>query len=169
MCAIREKEPLRLSDQELEVRAPRELCFEVVASAGRVLERRPDGGLVVGFTTQRDGATVRTVELLVLNRPTSISYRWLEGPLPDVTETIFFDELDATTTLLRYEGRFSTGRGVLSAVIGRVKIKPIFDRLVREHLLEAKSVSERRAARSRLYPAAASEPRRQEDAAIEII
>lgn len=148
---------MRLSDQEIEIRAPRELCFEVVAAAGRVLERRSDTEWVVEYLTEREGSTVRTVELLVLERPTAIFYRWLEGPLPDVTEVISFDELDPVMTRLRYQGRFSIGRGPLKAVIGRIKVKPIFDRLVREHLVEARVVAERRAARSRLYPAAASQ------------
>lgn len=148
---------MRLSDLEIEICAPRELCFEVVASAGRVLAKRTETEWVVEFVTEREGAPVRTVELLVLDRPQAIRYSWLEGPLKDVTETIFFDEIDATRTRLRYEGRFSIGRGPLGALIGRMKIKPIFDRLVREHLLQAKVVSERRAARSRLYPPAASD------------
>lgn len=123
-----------------------------MASAGKLLERRSDTERVVEFTTDRGGSQVRTVELLSLEKPEVIRYEWLEGPLNDVREAIYFDEIDQTTTRLRYEGEFSFRGGIFGAIVGRFKIRPIFDRLVAEHLLEAKAIAERRASRSRLYP-----------------
>ncbi len=140
------------------IHAPRELCFEVVASAGKLVERRSDTERVVEFTTARGGSEVRTLELLLLEKPNVIRYEWLEGPLDNVREAIFFDEVDERTTRLRYEGEFSLRNGIAGAVIGRIKVRPIFDRLVREHLAEAKSIAERRASRSRVYPRPASDP-----------
>lgn len=127
----------------------------MVASAGKLVERRSETEWVVEFTTDRGGSEVRTVELLFLEKPNVIRYEWLEGPLNDVREAIYFDEIDQTTTRLRYQGEFSFRGGVVGAVVGRFKVRPIFDRLVEEHLLEAKTIAERRASRSRLYPKSA--------------
>lgn len=119
-----------------------------------MLERRSETERVVEFTTDHGGSQVRTVELLSLEKPEVIRYEWLEGPLNDVREAIYFDDIGETMTRLRYEGEFSFRSGILGAIVGRLKIRPIFDKLVREHLVEAKMIAERRASRSRLYPKA---------------
>lgn len=142
---------MELCAQSAVIRAPQELCFEVVAAAGRRLEKRSKNEWVVEFTTRVGDRTVTTVELLILDRPTSIDYRWLEGPLPEVEETISFSALDAATTRLDYRGTFRLGRGLLGWLIGVVRVKPLFDRLVAEHLEQAKEVAEARAARSQVH------------------
>ncbi len=143
---------MKLSQQEVVVSAPRGLCFEVVAAAGTLVERRSDTQWVVEFVLPSSGRDVRTLELLTLERPGAIHYRWLEGPLDGVRETIYFEEIDPTTTTLRYVGAFAPRGGLLGWLLARFKVKPVFDRLVHEHLIEAKSVAERRAERSRIYP-----------------
>lgn len=75
---------MKLSDQSVVVDAPRELCFEVVAAAGRRLEKHSEKEWVVEFTTFAGDREFRTVELLTLERPSVIHYRWLEGPLSEV-------------------------------------------------------------------------------------
>ncbi|MBA3430964.1 MAG: hypothetical protein H0U16_05725 [Actinobacteria bacterium] len=142
---------MKLRDQAVVVNAPRELCFEVVVAAGRRIENRSDKAWVVEFVTAAGGREVRTVELLTLDRPRAIHYRWLEGPLPDVNETISFATIDENTTRLAYRGAFSLGRGPLGWAIGLLRVKPLFDRLVGEHLQQAKEVAEKRAARSRVH------------------
>ncbi|MGI8774130.1 MAG: hypothetical protein ACR2KQ_03790 [Actinomycetota bacterium] len=102
--------------------------------------------------TEHRGRKIRTVELLRLQKPDVIRYEWLEGPLDEVREAILFQTLSPAATLVRYEGEFSFRKGVLGWVIGRLMVKPAFDRVVHEHLLGAKKIAERRAARSRLYP-----------------
>jgi uncharacterized protein YndB with AHSA1/START domain len=72
---------VKLRQQTIVIDAPPELCFEVVAAAGRRLEKRSDTGWVVEFTTAAGDREFRTVELLTLDRPRSIHYRWLKGPL----------------------------------------------------------------------------------------
>lgn len=139
---------MKLSDQSIVVDAPRELCLEVVAAAGRRLEKHSEKEWVVEFTTLADDRQFRTVELLTIERPSVIHYRWLEGPLPEVRETIRFVPLDHNRTRLAYSGTFSVGRGLLGSVIGRRR----FDRLVLEHLQQAKEVAERRAMRTRVHP-----------------
>ncbi len=142
---------MKLSDQAVVINAPRELCFEVVAAAGRRLEKRSDTEWIVEFMTEAGSGRVRTVELLTLDRPRAIRYRWLEGPLLNVEETIGFTAIDENTTRLAYRGAFSPGWGPLRLVFGRLRVKPLFDRLVREHLQQAKEIAEKRAARTMVH------------------
>ncbi|MGH2808116.1 MAG: hypothetical protein ACRDKT_12680 [Actinomycetota bacterium] len=142
---------IRLRTQHVEIHAPRELCFEVVASAGRIIEKRSETQHVVEFVTETGGKTVRTVELVELNRPYKIGYRWLEGPLKSVQEEIVFEEIERDRTRLAYDGSFA-GRGSRHWLVDRLWIKPLFDREVRRHLENAKQIAEKRAARSRVYP-----------------
>lgn len=149
--------PIQLARQGVTVAAPRGLCFEVVASAGETLEERPDGAKVVRFTTELRRRQVPTTELVVAEPPDRIRYRWLEGPLPEVEEAISFKEAGGATELV-YEGRFRPGRGLIRWLYGRVVVKPVFERLVRQHLQQAKDVAEGRARRSGKYRGDARRP-----------
>lgn len=131
--------------------APQALCFEVVAAAGRVKEKRSDIERVVEFTSDFKGREVVTVELVRLEPPDRIRYQWLEGPLPYVEEQISFEQTGSDTTDLVYEGRFAVSRGLGGWMVGRLWIKRHFDRLVLEHLEYGKEVAERRAERSRVH------------------
>lgn len=139
---------MNLREQGVVVNAPRELCFEVVAAAGRRLEKRSDTEWIVEFMIDGGSRRIRTVELLTLDRPRAIHYRWLEGPLATVKETIGFAAIDETTTQLTYQGTFSLGMGPVGWAFGRLRIKPLFERLVGEHLQQAKEIAEARAART---------------------
>lgn len=149
---------MRLRQQTIVIDAPAELSFEVVAAAGRRLETRSDTEWVVEFVTAVGDRSIRTVELLTLDRPHAIHYRWLEGPLGAVTEIIRFAPVGGDKTKLTYDGRFSMGWGPLGWLIGRVRVKPQFDRLVREHLSQAKEIAEKRAARSRVHARPSQSP-----------
>ena len=50
---------ITLEEQRVHVQAPRELCFEVVGSAGRVIERISETERVVEFHTDYRGRAVR--------------------------------------------------------------------------------------------------------------
>ena len=141
---------IRLARLRVTVAAPRDLCFEVVASAGETLEKRPDGTRVVRFTTTVGRREVQTTELVVTEAPERIRYSWLEGPLPEVDEVISFLDTGGGTELV-YEGRVRAGRGPIKWLYGRVVVKPVFERLVREHLEQAKEIAQLRARRSRVY------------------
>lgn len=141
---------MKLRAQSIAIAAPRELCFEVVAAAGKRLEKRSEEEWVVEFVTEVGGRTVRTVELLTLDRPRSIRYEWLEGPLRKVDEAMGFMPTDEGT-LVTYGGSFSIGMGPVGWVIGLLRVKPLFDRLVEEHLEQAKEIAEKRAARSKVH------------------
>jgi hypothetical protein len=143
---------ITLEKQRVRVGAPRELCFEVVASAGKVIDRISESESVVEFLTDYRGHTVRTVERVVLEPPRRIRYSWLEGPLPSVEEEISFLAEGSDETEIVYSGAFSSQPGALGWVSAWLFVKSRFERIVREHLLEAKTIAEKRAARSRRYP-----------------
>ncbi len=144
--------PISLSAQRVTVAAPRPLVFEVVASAGTVLEQMSENQRLVRFVTQWRGRTIETDELLHLHPPHHIDYSWVKGPLPEVQERIAFEEEGEGATTLVYHGHFSMGPGVLRWLIGKLRIKKAFDSLVRAHLEDAKTIAEQRARRSRRYP-----------------
>ncbi len=139
-----------LQEQSVNVHASKALCFEVVASAGKLIEKRSKDEKVVEFTTDHQGDKIRTVELLKLSSPDRIEYSWLEGPLPRVEEEIVFIERDGET-VIEYRGSFWM-KGWRGWLAGRLRVKPVFDRQVMDHLVQAKEISEARAARSRTHP-----------------
>lgn len=142
---------MRLRQQDIVINAAPELCFEVVAAAGRRLEKRSDTEWVVEFVTEAGGRDVRTVDLLTLDGPRAIHYRWIEGPLPKVEETIRFTPVNGGRTKLTYSGMFTVGKGPVGWLIGLVRVKPLYDRVVRDHLRQAKELAEKRAARTRAH------------------
>lgn len=133
------------------MRAAPEICFQVVASAGRVIESRPDGERLVEFEATVDGKRIVTKELVRANEPDRIDYRWVEGPLPAVEETIAILPAEGGATL-RYEGRFAVDAPWPLRLFARRWVAKKFSRAVHDHLLEAKEIAEQRASRSRLYP-----------------
>lgn len=142
---------MKLRPQDIVVNAAQLLCFEVVAAAGRRLEKRSETEWVVEYVTEAGGREVKTVELLTLDRPRAIHYRWLEGPLAEVKETIRFSSVNGDKTKVSYSGTFSVGKGPLGWLVGLFRVKPVFERVVREHLAQAKAVAEKRAQRSRVH------------------
>lgn len=142
---------MKLRQQTIVIDAPSELCFEVVAAAGRRLEKRSETEWLVEYVTEAGDREFKTVELLTLERPTAIHYRWVEGPLPDVRETIRFTGVEGDKTKLTYIGTFSMGKGPLGWLIGRLRVKPLYDRAVKEHLAQAKEIAEKRAARTKVH------------------
>lgn len=141
-----------LPGAEVVVRAAPEICFQVVASAGRVIERYPDGTRLVGFEAGVGRRRVRTRELVHPHEPDRIDYHWVEGPLPFVEETIEVEPAGDGEATLRYRGRFALDAPWPARAIMRHWVARRFSRAVHEHMLEAKEIAERRAARSRLYP-----------------
>lgn len=136
---------------EVFVRAAPEICFQVVSSAGRTLERNTDGTRLVEFEVTVGGKRIVTKELVRAREPERIDYRWVEGPLPAVEETIWIDARDGGA-ILRYEGRFGVDAPWFLRPFARRFIAKRFARAVHEHLLDAKELAERRANRSRLFP-----------------
>lgn len=147
------RRPRSLPERRVRVRAAPALCYQVVSSAGRILERRSPTERVVEFDAVAGGKRVVTKELVRLDEPgRRISYEWLEGPLPFVQESIDVEALPDGSAELRYRGRYATKRGPIQCLLGMLFVRRVFDRAVREHLAQAKQIAERRAARSKLFP-----------------
>lgn len=146
---------MRLPQQSIEIDAPGPLCFEVVAAAGKRLERRSDGSMVVEFVTKAVGRDLTTVELVTPRPPDLISYEWLDGPLDRVTESIEVAHVSRDRARLTHRGEFAPLRGPLGALASRLLVRPLFARAVKSHLSQAKDVAERRAARSKVHRAPA--------------
>ncbi len=141
---------MQLKRQTVRVAAPRELCFEVVAAAGKKTGET-DNGILVEFETNLGDRVVKTVEELRLDPPDSITYRWLEGPLDGVEEEIRFEQ-HGPETLMSYSGTLEVPAGISGWLRTMFVVRPIFDRLVAEHLEQGKQMAEKRAKRSRVAP-----------------
>lgn len=142
---------INLRTQSVVAAAPQKLCFEVVAAAGRVIEEASPTDRIVEFKTTYRGREVVTVERLHLDPPTRIDYEWVKGPLPEVRESISFSVDGDKLTRITYEGVFDVRGGPLARLVARVAIKPSFDRIVLEHLEDAKDIAERRARRTHVH------------------
>ena len=88
---------IRLKKQRVSVAAPQALCFEVVAAAGRVREKRSNTEKVVEFTSDYKGREVVTVELVLLDRGSLLDQAQLRPPR-------------ARTPRVRQAGRGATSR-----------------------------------------------------------
>lgn len=146
---------VELKRQSVDVAAPQELVFEVVASAGKTVGKTERGNLVEFETTWRE-KTIKTIEEIELDPPQRIGYRWVEGPLDDVVEEIRFESAGSDKTTMTYSGRLGATPGPIGWLRTLLFVRPVFNRLVREHLLEGKRIAETRARRSRVHPRTAT-------------
>ncbi|MGP4088084.1 SRPBCC family protein [Streptomyces sp. KR55] len=109
-----------LGPQTVDITAPRETVFDVVAGPylGRtpramseklkVLERGVDLVLAEHFTPVAGGRLrAVTVETVRFTRPERIDFRLVRGPVPQVTESFVLSETTAGTRLV-YEGQMGT-------------------------------------------------------------
>lgn len=142
---------IRLKRQTVQVAAPRELTFEVVAAAGKKTGETEDG-ILVEFETQMGDRVIKTIEQVRLRPPDSIAYRWLEGPLDGVEEEIRFEPNRPGGTSMTYSGTLEAPGGVTGWLRTMFVVRPIFNRLVTEHLEQGKQMAEKRAKRSRVHP-----------------
>lgn len=83
-------------------RAPREVAEHI-----EVLERASDMVVAAHHTPVPGGLVATTVESVRFERPHTISFRLLRGPVPHVTEQFHLDET-GDGTQLRYEGELGT-------------------------------------------------------------
>ncbi len=142
---------IKLRTQSVVADAPQGLCFEVVASAGRIVEEISATERLVEYKTDYRGREVVTIERLRLGPPSRIDYEWVKGPLPEVLESISFASENGDATSIVYEGTFDVTGGVLARLAARLWVKRSFERIVLEHLEVAKELAERRAQRSHIY------------------
>jgi hypothetical protein len=140
---------------ELKIEAPRAVVFDVVASPYlsrtprelreqlEVLERGSDL-VVAAHHTRLSLLTSTTVESVRFEAPERISFRLLRGVAPSVTEEFTFEEADLGT-VMRYRGELAMDFWILGRLAGRFLVKPTWEKVVRRHLGDVKTIAEERA------------------------
>jgi hypothetical protein len=108
-----------LGPQLVEMAAPREVVFDVIAEPYlgrtpraladklRVLERGSDMVLAAHFTPLggRLGLVAQTVETVRFTRPERVDFRLVRGPVPHVVEAfVLSEQADGAGTRLAYDG-----------------------------------------------------------------
>lgn len=122
----------RLGPRTVDIRAPRELVFEVIAQPYlgratratrekvRVLERGADMVLAAHTTPLHGGRfTAVTVETVRFTRPRRVDFRLVRGPVPYVVETFTLTERETGTRLV-YQGEMGTDLWAVGAWWGAV-------------------------------------------------
>lgn len=148
-----------LGPRVVRIEAPRETVFDLVCEPYlsahpprqlrdkvEVLER--GGDLVLAaHRTRAGGFTAVTVETVAFDRPESISFRLLRGPVPSVTERFSFHELEGgDVTELTYAGEMGTDGWGFGALWGRIVARH-WERAVEASLSELKVSAEMKAER----------------------
>ena len=135
--------------------APRETVFDVIAEPYlrrtpralaaklQVLERGADMALAAHFTPLSGGRTATTVETVRFERPDSIHFRLLRGPVPHVVETFDLHDIDGETEL-RYSGEMGADLWALGRAWCR-RVAPIWEQTVAASLRSISGEAERRA------------------------
>ncbi|MGP3951406.1 SRPBCC family protein [Streptomyces sp. 7N604] len=146
-----------LGPQAVDIQAPRELVFDVVAQPylGRpthalrekveVLERGGDMVLAAHFTPVGGRITATTVETVRFARPERVDFRLVRGPVPHVTESFVLIDQETGTRLV-YRGEMGTDLWSLGERWGQVVARR-WEETVAASLASVKDEAERRAAR----------------------
>jgi hypothetical protein len=149
-----------LGPQVVEVRASREIVFDVIAAPYlgrqtramaekiRVLERGTDMVLALHFTPVHGGRlTARTVETVRFTRPERVDFRLVRGPVPHVVEEFLLTE-DGAGTRLAYHGEMGADLWRLGRRWSDV-VAAGWERAVAESFRAVKAEAERRTAAGR--------------------
>ena len=147
----------RLGPITVDIAAPREVVFDVLSApyAERttralrakveVLERG-DGLVLAAHRTRAYGMTAVTVETVRFERPESVHFRLVRGPVPHVVETFALRERDGGTEL-EYSGELGADLWALGRVWGAA-VARTWEATVTASLESARLEAERRAARA---------------------
>ena len=154
------RRPRQLGPQQLQVAAPRELVFDVIAEPYlgrtpraladklRVLERGSDMVLAAHFTplAGRSGLVAQTVETVRFTRPERVDFRLVRGPVPHVIEAFTLAEQPGGTgTLLAYQGELAADLWRLGQWWSRLVARR-WERAVAASLVAVKAEAQRRVA-----------------------
>jgi hypothetical protein len=149
-----------LGPQRLEVAAPRETVFDLIAEPYldrtpraladkvRVLERGSDMVLAAHFTPLggRLGLVAQTVETVRFTRPERVDFRLVRGPVPHVVEAFTLSvQHDGAGTLLGYQGELAADLWRLGQWWSRLVARR-WEQTVATSLAAVKAEAERRAA-----------------------
>jgi hypothetical protein len=144
----------RLGPLTVDIEAPREVVFEVIAApyAERapqalrekveVLERGGDMVLAAHRTPIRGRQVATTVETVRFTRPERVDFRLVRGPVPHVVEQFVLRDSAAGTTLA-YDGELGTDLWRLGRWWGDA-VAAKWERVVAASLETIKSEAERR-------------------------
>lgn len=143
-----------LGPQEVRIRAPREVVFDVVAGPYmrtpramreklEVLQRGSDMVLAAHHTPVGHGLTATTVETVRFRRPDRIEFRLVRGPVPHVTETFDLRQ-EGDDTVLLYTGELGTDLWGFGARWGALVARS-WERTVAASLAATAEEAERRA------------------------
>jgi hypothetical protein len=142
-----------LGPLDFEIAAPREIVFDVMAhpylhktqralrSELAVWERGTDMVLAAHFTDVRCGTTT-TVETVRFERPESIRFRVVRGPVPHVVESFVLLESEGGTRL-RWQGELGTDFWAAGSWWGK-RVGRQWERAVRTSIREVAAEAERR-------------------------
>jgi hypothetical protein len=151
-----------LGPQHLEVAAPREAVFDLIAEPYlgrapraladrlRVLERGSDMVLAAHFTPLggRLGLVAQTVETVRFTRPERVDFRLVRRPVPHVVEAFTLTEQpDGAGTLVVYRGELAADLWRLGQWWSRL-VAGRWEQTVAASLAAVKAEAERRAAAS---------------------
>lgn len=144
----------RLGPQVLDIAAPREVVFDVIAGPYQqrtsramaakleVIERGTDMVLAAHYTPLAGGLRATTVETVRFERPERVSFRLVRGPVPDVAETFELHEFDGSWTRLVYQGELHADLWTLGRAWGRLVAGP-WEHTVAKSLAGVKAEAER--------------------------
>jgi len=147
----------RLGPLQVEIAAPREVVFDVLAEPYlarqtramaekiEIMERSSDMVLAAHRTPLRGGLIATTVETVRFSRPDRVDFRLTRGPVPHVIEQFVLTEIDGRTGLV-YDGELGTDLWALGARWGDIVAGP-WQRTVVGTFAAVKAEAERRATR----------------------
>ncbi len=147
----------QLGPQRIEVAAPRQTVFDVIAQPylGRasraeqdkvqVLERGTDMVLAAHFTPVAGGLVARTVETVRFTGPERVDFRLLRGPVPHVVEEFVLSE-QGSGTRLEYRGEMATDLWRLGQLWGD-RVARRWEEVVAASFALIKTEAERRVSR----------------------
>jgi Polyketide cyclase / dehydrase and lipid transport len=145
----------RLGPLDVEIAAPREVVFDVVAAPylGRtpramsdkleVLERGSDMVVAAHHTPVGRRLVATTVEAVRFNRPETVDFRLLRGPVPHVVERFKLCD-DGAVSRLEYTGELGTDGWAVGRWWGEVVARR-WEATVRDSLARIRAEAERRA------------------------
>ena len=143
-----------LGPRIVEIDAPREVVFDVIASPYaersskamqakvRVLERASDMVLAAHYTPVRGRLTATTVETVRFARPERVDFRLVRGPVPHVSESFVLQAV-GDGTRLTYTGQFGTDLWAVGQRWGGV-VTAKWEQAVAESMAAVKVEAERR-------------------------
>ena len=149
---------------QIHVEADRRLAFQVLTAWGaagpdgrptsKVLDKSGDRVLCEFYTPAKAlgiSWVQRTVEWVTVTEPELIEFEAVEAPLPVLLCTWSLDEW-GDCCLFKYDATIALHGSFLGWIFGVLFIRPMFERLMQEHLVELKATIEARAACSRVFP-----------------